>query len=159
MPEPPVDEVMKPRRGRPPKDRSAEASSTPTPAVPKAAPAPVVEPKRAMMPAHQRLFEALNIGDVVQWYPKGDRNAKPLGAIIVKKTSGEMGGRQWGAFEIQGFGPGVPKILVNESGVRHIDDPHYAKFQRETIGAWDATPLQKALIDLLDEGDDDGGLD
>lgn len=81
---------------------------------------------------------AVELGDVVLWYPDGDVRLTPCPAIVTG-----LGGRL--ALNIASNDNAAFRV---RDGVPHVSDPDLAREFLAEVGAWDATPRLKRLIEL-----------
>jgi hypothetical protein len=82
------------------------------------------------------------IGEVVWWYPDGDKAASPHPAVVT--AAGEH------ALTLNVMGPDIKTFRI-EDGVHHIDDPACRRLETRDSGGWDHTERTKRLEKLFKE--------
>lgn len=80
----------------------------------------------------------------MRWYEGGDTGLEAYSAQITAKF------KEGHALGLTIWPPESRNVHRTITGVRHVDDPGYVKFQREEIGAWEPTLLMKFLMDMHD---------
>jgi hypothetical protein len=81
------------------------------------------------------------VGDVVHWFPGSDRNQEPKAAVVSKAGAT--------ALCVNVIDSGTFNFLIRD-GVRHVDDPRSRTEEGRKSGAWDFTPRDKKLDELLE---------
>jgi len=78
----------------------------------------------------------VQIGDLVHWYPYGDRHQKPMAAIVT-----DCGGQ---SLALNILGPDTQNFRIRD-GVPHMSDPRCGGEHVRESGGWDLSPLMKRL--------------
>lgn len=76
------------------------------------------------------------IGDIVLWYPDGDKGCDPHPAVVT-----HIGTH---ALTLNIMGPDVRNFEIKD-GVHHIDDPYCRRVETMDAGGWDHTARTKAF--------------
>jgi hypothetical protein len=86
-------------------------------------------------------FEAsdVSVGQIVNWYPDGDKNQEPLPAIVT--------GVGWDSLCLGVFSKEIHNHLIRD-GCRHISDPRTKSNEMRENGGWDHTEQHKQFLDL-----------
>lgn len=82
---------------------------------------------------------AIELGDVVFWFPGGSESADPHVAMVTKVGAETI--------HLNVFATNTYNLLLRD-GVRHLTDPNAKRFETSENGAWDYTPRHKRLLKM-----------
>lgn len=98
---------------------------------------------------HSDHFKFAHVGMMVWWWDAGERENAPYPAMVTAKHKDAK------SLGLTVFMPGAMNkhqaIHRIEESVRHIEDPSYIGDDRKSVGAWELTPSNKALYDLVED--------
>jgi hypothetical protein len=83
----------------------------------------------------------VGLGEIVLWYPGGDKNAGPHPGIVTRIA--------FRTICLNLISPAFMNFAIKD-GVRHMDDPEIKEAERHEMGGWDFTPLAKELRRLIE---------
>ena len=82
----------------------------------------------------------VEVGQIVHWYPDGDRNQQPHAAIVTRVANRTV--------SLNTVVPSILNFLPRE-GVRHVNDPDARQVEFRENGAWDYTKQHREHLELL----------
>lgn len=79
------------------------------------------------------------LGQMVYWYPDGDRHQEPLPAVVTGIGSNSL--------NLNIFDRNSYNLRIRD-GVRHVDDPAMKRDEQRESGGWQHTPATLRLREL-----------
>ncbi len=84
------------------------------------------------------------VGDVVLWYSGSNKSLDPIAAVVTRAESGTS------TVNLSLIDENNTSLLIRD-GVRHLDDPRSRTEHGRKNGAWDFTPRDRLLDQLLEQ--------
>ena len=94
------------------------------------------------MAKKERFIAPRRFGDVVQWYPMGDKNEAPWLGLVTRVDS--QGGLDLSLVERE------TRTFSFVTSCRHVRDPYLKQHPQHAVenGGWDTSPLDRKVAEL-----------